>query len=90
MTTTRFLSPLHTLMEPVLDWPPSALTRDDWVCMHDEAFVERMGLTPEERFRRSLELWATFSAVGGRLDCDDCLYTDLHVSAEMKLHRSAD
>ena len=65
-------------MEPVLDWPPSALTRDEWVRIHGEEFVELMELTPEERFRRSLELWATFFVLGGRLDDDEHLYADLH------------
>ena len=78
MTTTHSLSPLHTLLKPVLDWPPSALTRDDWVRIHGEEVVELMGLTPEERFRRSLQSWATFFALSERLDDDEYLYADLH------------
>lgn len=78
MTTTRYLSPLHTLMEPVLDWPPSALTRDDWVGIYGEEAVEWMELTPEARLRQTCELWATFFALGGSLDDDEYLYGDLH------------
>ena len=62
----------------MLDWPPSTLTRDDWVRIYVEAFVELMEFTPEERSRQSLRLWATFFAFGGRLDDDEVLYADLH------------
>lgn len=56
---------------PVLDLPPSRLTRDFWVALYGEEFVEWMELTPEERWAESQKLWATYVALGGRLDDED-------------------
>jgi hypothetical protein len=43
--------PLHHVApdEPILDHPPSQLTRNDWVRIYGEEFVERMALPPEQR-----------------------------------------
>lgn len=56
--------------DEILNLPPSQLTRDDWVRLYGEEFADWMRLTPEERWRESMRLWATFYALGGRLDDD--------------------
>lgn len=56
--------------DPVVQRPPSALTRDDWVRIYDEAFVGWMDMTPQERWREATRRLATYVAHGGRLDDD--------------------
>ena len=71
MPDDRPVSPLTTLIEPVLPLPPSALTADDWARIYGEEFAEWMELTPEQRWEESRKLWATYVALGGRLGGDD-------------------
>ena len=46
------------------------MTREAWVRIYGEEFVEWMYLSPAERWRQSCRLWETFFLLGGRLDDD--------------------
>jgi hypothetical protein len=49
--------------EPRVSLPPSALTRDDWIRLHGEAFVEWTELTPEQRGQKSTRLWEIYMSL---------------------------
>lgn len=43
--------------------PPSEMTPQDWIRLHGEASFEWMGLTPEQRWEKSMHLWCIYRSL---------------------------